>query len=213
MKGEGDLDWQIGDLRPTQMTVGFSEVARKRHRWRSETILPGTPSWARQTPVALGPDSVAYALDRHHALCALFAEGVTRVPVVIAEDLSHLDEETFWRELMTRGWCYPFDAQGVQHSWRAIPRRFGDLADDPFRSLASALRRSGGYDKTDGLFSEFRWAAYLRNHLSPDALESDFPGALRAARSLAAQPAARALPGWRDTAQRTLRPNAVACPA
>jgi hypothetical protein len=71
-----------------------------------------------------------------------------------------------------------------------------DLADDPFRSLASTLRRSGGYAKTSGLFSEFQWAAYLRRHISSTKIRTGFSGALRIARTLAIQPAARSLPGW-----------------
>jgi hypothetical protein len=196
MDGMPVLVWRIADLRPTQMTVGFREVAEKGRRWRSSGSLHLRLTQTRATPVVMGPRRAAYVLDRHHTLCAFIAEGVSDVSIAVVDDLSDLGEDTFWRIMVHRAWCHPVTAEGVRQPCRAIPKRLIDLTDDPFRSLASALRRSGSYAKTSGLFSEFQWAAYLRRHISSTKITTDFSGALRAARSLAIQPAARSLPGW-----------------
>jgi len=147
--------WALNDLRPTQMTVGFQEVEHKRRRWRAQRARLDPELWARPVPAVLGPGGAAYVLDRHHTLCALRLEGVVRVAVAVISQFDRLGRAAFWREMETRGWCHPVDAHGVRSSCDAIPPCFEDLADDPFRSLASALRRSGAYAKTDGPYSEF----------------------------------------------------------
>ena len=187
--------WSLEDLRPTQMTVGLREVERKRQRLRAPLESADRELWNRPVPVVLGPAGRAYALDRHHTLCALRQEGMTAVAVAVVSDLSRFDEIGFWREMQDRGWCHPVDDKGVRTSCKAMPTRFEDLSDDPFRSLASALRRSGGYAKSVGLYSEFGWAAYLRRHLAVEQVRRDFPSALRAAQVLARAPGARTLPG------------------
>ncbi|HEX3406066.1 MAG TPA: ParB-like protein, partial [Caulobacteraceae bacterium] len=49
----------ITELRPTQITVGFREVAEKRHEWRDRTRKPGEKAGeflGRHTiPTVLGP--------------------------------------------------------------------------------------------------------------------------------------------------------------
>lgn len=187
--------WALDDLRPTQMTIGFHEVACKRQRWRAEGARDDPEFRGRPVPAVLGPGGRAFVLDRHHTLGALKAEGIERVAVSLLGRLDHLDPEAFWQAMDARGWCHPIDAAGVRKPCSAIPQQFEDLADDPFRSLAAALRRSGAYAKTAGPFSEFRWAAHLRQRLTAAQVRQDFSAALRVAQRLARAPAARNLPG------------------
>ncbi len=187
--------WTLDDLRPTQMSVGFREVEHKRRRWRAQVARLDPELWGRPVPAVLGPGGRAYVLDRHHTLCALKLEGATRVAVAIVSELDQLDRVAFWREMRDRGWCRPIDIHGVRSSFDTIPQRFEDLADDPFRSLASALRRSGAYVKTDGPYSEFGWADHLRRHLTAEQVRQDFSAALTVARRLARASGARSLPG------------------
>ena len=51
------------------------------------------------------------------------------------------------------------------------------LVDDPFRSLAGELRRTGGYAKDITPFSEFLWADFLRRRIKRKAVEKDFNAA------------------------------------
>ncbi len=188
----------IAELRPTQATVGFREVVAKRRRYRT-AIAAGRPVLLQRqgVPIVVGPEGHAYALDRHHGLCALLAETVVTVPVVTIDDLSGLSLKAFWSTLDARGWCHPYDADGRRLAYEQLPTSMSDLEEDPYRSLASALRRIGGFDKVKVPYSEFAWADFLRRRLDRRALERDFDGALQAALGLSGGEAARALPGWR----------------
>ena len=176
---------EIRSIRPTQITVGRLEVEEKRRRYR-QAVASGDERPPRDpVPVVLGANATMFALDRHHWLCALLAENVFEVSVQVQDDLSNLDEASFWRTLDRRGWCHPYGADGRPLSYAAIPTFIGELQDDPFRSLAGALRRKGGFEKSKALFSEFRWAVYLREHIDPSLVIRDFDGALATAILLA----------------------------
>lgn len=92
---------------------------------------------------------------------------------------------------------HPYGADGRRRPFSAIPATLDALRDDPFRSLASALRRAGGFTKKATPFSEFAWADFLRGRISPAALALDFDAALQQALRLTGTAAARDLPGWR----------------
>jgi hypothetical protein len=68
--------------------------------------------------------------------------------------------------------------------------------DDPFRSLAGELRRSGGFAKDTTPFSEFLWADFLRRRIKRKLLDDDFSAALVRALKLAKSSDADFLPGW-----------------
>lgn len=197
--------WPISQLRPTQMAVGWREVAEKRRR--------GLGAAPRSAPAVLGPKGVAYVLDRHHSLCARQQQGEAVAAVHIVEDLQHLSPAAFWRRLDQRGWCRPYDALGQRRAFGDMPERLADLGDDPFRSLASALRRLGGYRKSSGPFSEFRWADHLRAHIAPALLERDFETAVGVALKLARRPEAASLPGAVTGAGSRTRPGVRRDPA
>ena len=176
----------IRDLRPTQMTVGYREVAGRRRRWRAASVANGDAAFRRRiVAVVLGPGGHRYILDRHHWLCALADEGVAEVTVAVVDDLRGLEWVTFWRTLDRRGWNQPFDTDGKRQDVSYIPTSIAGLQDDPFRSLASALRRAGGYAKRNAPFSEFLWADFLRDRLSRELVDDNFEAALREALALA----------------------------
>jgi hypothetical protein len=198
----------IAELRPTQATIGYREVMAKRSRYRAAITADRLVLLQQQgVPIVVGPEAHAYVLDRHHGLCALFAEAVVTVPVVTIDDLSDLSREAFWSTLDARGWCHPYDADGRRLLYERIPTSMSDLSDDPYRSLASALRRVGGFDKVKVPYSEFAWADFLRRRLDRGALERDFAGVLQAALRLSGGEAARALLGWRDKGLSRMTPD------
>jgi hypothetical protein len=188
----GAPGWAVIEaIRPTQITVGFREVADKRRR-RREALAAGRAGFPRNpVPVVIGLGGQPFALDRHHWLKALFDDGVRKVRVVVVDDLDGQDEAAFWRTLDHRGWCHPFGADGRRQGHDAIPQSIAQLLDDPFRSLASALRRCGGFEKDPTLFSEFRWADYLRGHIDPRNIEHNFDNALAWAVRLSKRDGAR----------------------
>jgi hypothetical protein len=187
----------FSELRPTQMTIGMREVEERRERLRSRRTADEEGFFERHMiPVVLGPKQRPYVIDHHHLARALHEEGVKRVFVTVVSDLSALKQEAFWIVLDNRGWMHPFDAKGRRRSYDEIPNSIGDLADDPFRSLAGALRRAGGFAKDTTPFSEFLWADFLRRRLKRADVSEHFERTLAKAFELAKSKDAGYLPGW-----------------
>ncbi|GJD44502.1 hypothetical protein AFCDBAGC_2369 [Methylobacterium cerastii] len=187
----------IADLRPTQMTVGYREVAEKRRRWRDyDDNKRAAFLGAHMVPTLLGPKKHHYVIDHHHLSRALLEEGVESVLVTIVADLHHLDKDAFWTVCDHKSWVHPYDAEGVRAGFKDIPKAMADLADDPYRSLAGELRRAGGFAKDTTPFSEFLWADYLRRHVKAKRIENDFSAALEEAMALAKASETSYLPGW-----------------
>jgi hypothetical protein len=187
----------IAALRPTQITVGLHEVNEKRRRWREKHgDHRGEFLGSHMIPVVLGPKGLPYVIDHHHLARALHEEGVSNVAITVTSDLSALPKDHFWSFLDNRGWCHPYDAAGVRQDFAAIPKSIAKLADDPYRSLAGGLRRSGGYAKDLTPFSEFIWADFLRRRISPKQIDKDFDKAMTKALAFAKSHEASVLPGW-----------------
>jgi hypothetical protein len=187
----------IRELRPTQITVGFHEVDEKRRHWAA---LPEDKRdrfiSSHLVPVLLGPKGKRYVTDHHHLVLALHREGAKNVAVTVIKDLSSLDRDAFWVFIDNRALCHPYNDAGVRVDFAQIPKTIDGLKDDPFRSLAGALRRSGGYAKDTTPFSEFLWADFLRRRMKRKTVEADFAAAMVEALSLAKSGAAKFLPGW-----------------
>ena len=147
-------------------------------------------------PTVLGPKGRYYVVDHHHMARALMDEGEKTLQVYILSDLSGVDKATFWTVLDNSGWCHAYDHKGRRCELPDIPKSLADMKDDPYRSLAGQLRRSGGFAKTDKPFSEFIWADFLRRRVEEDLVEHDFANAVAKALDLAKDQDARYLPGW-----------------
>ena len=190
----------IAELRPTQITVGFREVAEKRREWRDRAEKSPKKAVAyldsHLVPTVLGPSGRHYLIDHHHLALALQEEKQTKVLVTVSADLSALPKAAFWTYLDNRALCHPYDAAGQRRSFDDIPKRIADLADDPYRSLAGELRRVGGFAKDATPFSEFLWADFLRPRVKAKQIGEHFSAALEKALSLSKTDAAAYLPGW-----------------
>lgn len=188
---------KVAKLRPTQITVGYREVAEKRREWKMLPKSRRADYLARHmVPVLLGPKARIYVTDHHHLARALLDEGCDTVLVNVIADLSALSKDAFWVFIDNRGWCHPYDAGGRRVGFKQIPRSLADLTDDPYRSLAGALRRAGGYAKETIPFAEFLWADALRRQISTAAVEASFSACLVQAIEFAKSKDARYLPGW-----------------
>jgi hypothetical protein len=173
----------ILELHPTQMTVGYREVAERR-RLRQEALAAGDGLPRLIVPVVLGPFGKNYILDRHHELCFRATEGEVEVRVAVVDDLRSLVWLKFWRELDRRSWCRPQGGDGKWHDYGDIPLSISGLADDPLRSLARAMRRVGGHTKKRTPFNDFLWADFFRQRISRNLVDDDFELALREALEL-----------------------------
>ncbi len=187
----------IKDLRPTQITVGFREVAEKRRQWREEAGDKGSEFLGRHMiPVVWGPKGRHYVIDHHHLCRALLEEGVADILVNVVADLRTLKKGEFWIYLDNRDWCHAYDSAGQRRDFTDIPTSIAKTSDDPYRSLAGELRRAGGFAKDITPFSEFIWADFLRRRVKPSLVNDNFPGALTRALKLAKGDEASYLPGW-----------------
>lgn len=187
----------IKSLRPTQITVGFREVAEKRRQWREHAGDKGSEFLGKHMiPVVWGPKGRHYVVDHHHLCRALLEEGVADILVNVIADLRSLKKPEFWIYLDNRDWCHAYDGAGRRRDFADIPESLAGLTDDPYRSLAGELRRAGGYAKDITPFSEFIWADFLRRRVKRKLLETNFSAALTQALQLAKAAPASYLPGW-----------------
>ncbi len=187
----------LASLRPTQMTVGMKEVDRKRRDWEARVATDG-PAFLgnHMIPVIIGPKKQLWMIDHHHLARALLEEGVEHVLVNIVARLDQLDKASFLTFMDNRNWLHTFDAQGARCAYDAMPRKISKLADDPYRSIAGAVRRSGGYSKSETPYAEFLWADFYRRRIDAKTIKHDFDSALAKALKLAHSTAANHLPGW-----------------
>ncbi|AXJ96266.1 MULTISPECIES: ParB-like protein [unclassified Sphingomonas] len=187
----------IAELRPTQMTVGLREVAAKRHRWRKADKHERAILLRRHVlPAVVGPKGRRYIVDHHHFARALLDEKAELAAVYVVADLAHLPKREFWTYLDNSGWCHAYDAHGRRCELDAIPKHLEELEDDPYRSLAGALIRSGGCAKSNRPFAEFLWADHLRHRIDPASIAKDWDAAVAQALRIARSDEARCLPGW-----------------
>lgn len=187
----------IADLRPTQMTVGRREVDRKRRDWRERAAKDGSDYLGRHMlPAVRGPKGRPWIIDHHHLALALHLEGVKQILVSVVADLHHLSKAEFLVYMDNRNWLHPFDAKGRRCDVEDLPTEISALVDDPFRSLAGALREVGGYAKDTTPYSEFLWADHLRRRMKASLPVDDFDRAIAEAKTLAHAAEAAHLPGW-----------------
>jgi hypothetical protein len=191
------VEARLKDLRPTQMTVGFREVARKRSAWARLKPADRIAAMRKELfPAVIGPKKTYYILDHHHAALALVREKSDRVAVGIAKDLSHLAPEAFWIFLDHYSWAHPYDERGRRRAFDDMPVNFESMKDDPFRSLAAAVLEAGGFAKPAEPFLEFLWANHFRDHLSEPLIAKHPKRAIAEARRLAKSKESCHLPGW-----------------
>jgi hypothetical protein len=187
----------IADLKPTQMTVGLKEVETRAAKMKALAQQDNNKLVRKHViPVVKGPKDNFYVIDHHHLCRAMLLAGLSQVSVVVVLNLARLDKDAFWVFMDNRGLVHPFDEDGKRCAYSDIPKSIEDMIDDPFRSLAGALRRKGGYAKDTTPFSEFLWADYLRRQIKAKDVDKDFAGTLETALALAKKREADHLPGW-----------------
>jgi hypothetical protein len=187
----------ILSLRPTQMTVGMQEVHRKRDEWMKKTSSDLSKFLAQHmVPTVVGLGGEHYVIDHHHLALALHEEGVDSVFVTVAADLSRLPEDHFWNMMSFKGWTHPYDGKGRRRPYADLPRSVTGMEDDPYRSLAGALRYKGGFAKDSTPFAEFLWADFLRPRIKVKTIKADFDAAVDQALMIAKTGDADYLPGW-----------------
>jgi len=191
------IETPIDALRPTQITVGFAEVAKKRRSWAGLDKRERKARMREQLfPAVKGPSGGFYILDHHHTALALHQEASDYVQVGLVEDLSSLTEVAFWTYLDHFSWLHAYDARGRRRPFSSIPRALQDLRDDPFRSLAAEVRDAGGFSKPAEPFQEYLWADFFRAAFRTKQLRDKHGKVVEKAIELAKSRDAKHLPGW-----------------
>ncbi len=188
---------RLHELRPTQISVGFREVAQKRKELAKLKPKERQEKMCEQLfPVVKGLEGKYFILDHHHEALAMLKEGAKRIQAGLVEDLSHLSEHEFWTYLDHLSWIHVYDAKGRKRTARDIPLRVEGMVDDPYRSFAGDVRNAGGFSKPPEPFQEFLWANFFRVRVPAKPLKRDWDKAVLNALDLARSKEAQHIPGW-----------------
>jgi hypothetical protein len=187
----------IADLRPTQLTLGLTEVESRAARIAIQSPLERQAYLERKSiPHVVGPGKGVYIVDHHHLARALLSLNIPSA--ILGEQLadwSHLAPREFWRQMERHGFCWPIDADGNRRPSSAIPTHVGALTDNVWRTLARRVRGAAFADQ-DTPFQEFIWGDYFRTFMSRRLIELQFELAVELATKLARLPEAEDLPGY-----------------
>jgi hypothetical protein len=189
---------EVASLSPTQLAVGMKEVELKEKKIskmsssKLEKYLYENPE-----PIVKGFAKKLYIIDHHHLARALYELGIKNTYCVLMADLSNMSEYSFWEEMENRKWVYMYDEYGNgPMPYSQLPENVSGLKDDPYRSLAGAVREEGGYEKSKEPFAEFKWADFFRKYFSREELEKNYEECVKKAVKLAHSKEASNLPGW-----------------
>ena len=187
------------NLRPTQFALGLREVEARVKKFKKMTSKQRKRYLAdRPVQVVVGPRKIHYIIDRHHLVRACWEANIKKVPVEIRSNLSDLDPKNFWKIMNISRWMHLCDQFGCNgYKPHQLPLDVRGLADDPYRSLAWAVREIGGYDKVFIPFAEFKWANYFRKKIDIETIRYDFEGAVKQALKACKNKAASTLPGYK----------------
>ena len=204
---------KLSDLHPTQASVGMAEVRIKAEKLKDEIqgrsesgFLKYLLRHNKEEPVIIGPGGIFYVTDHHHLARALYEVGASTTYCTIVDNFSDAKADDFWKHLKDNNEVYLEDQNGNPIKPNDLPASVKDLRNDPFRSLAGAVRESCGFEKGDTSsggedYLEFQWADYLRAHwaqtgIAAKDIDTNFDSATDAALRLAAKKDAASLPGY-----------------
>jgi hypothetical protein len=190
---------KIEELKPTQFAVGKWEVDR-----REDKIAKMKPNKLNEylidhrATIVIGPKGIPYITDGHH-LCSVLLKWKRQATVEakVAANLRNLPPEQFWPTMKEKGWAYLYDENGKGPlDPNDLPKTVAELRDDPYRSLAWAVRERGGWQKSDDDFAEFQWAQFYRPRIKIKNTTSGMENAVEEATKISHSPDAKHLPGY-----------------
>jgi hypothetical protein len=139
----------------------------------------------KEEPVIIGPGSIFYITDHHHLARALYEVGASTTYCTIVDNLSDAKADDFWKHLKDNNEVYLEDQNGNPIKPNDLPTSVKDLRNDPFRSLAGAVRESCGFEK-----GRSHWA---QTGIAIKDIDANFDNATNAALHLAAEKDAASL--------------------
>jgi len=147
-----------------------------------------------QVPTIVGPGPDFFITDHHHLAVALFQAFLDfKRPSIhrllyacVQADYSMMSMSEFWKTMIYQTFVFLEDERGRNITVDAIPDTLKLMADNPYRTFASWLRKSNAFikcgtkqgnkipqckGKTAPFFLECYWADYMRNRFPID----DYP--------------------------------------
>jgi hypothetical protein len=190
---------EVAMLHPTQFAVGFWEIDRRGEKVTDKSgkkLLKYMEEHVGK--IVVGPAGEPYIIDRHHMACIMQRTGKSPTIFALVEaNFKAMPVDSFWKEMIARKWTYLYDENGKGPlDWKLLPKSIKDLRDDPFRSLAWAVREQGGFEKTDEPFAEFQWANFFRSKLPNENGNANMVRLTEEAMKLCRTPSAKGLPGY-----------------
>jgi hypothetical protein len=197
----GDLcSCKVLELRPTQFAVGMISVQSKETELASKAA-PRLRAYQQKhpEPVVKGPGNALFITDHHHLALAMAERGIGTTACQLQADYSGLDPGLFWAKMKEQNWVYLYDENGKgPFSPEDLPKTVAGLKDDPYRSLASAVRDRGAFSKVSVPYAEFEWANYFRSSgISEADIRGNFRKSVKAASAIAMKRDACSLPGYK----------------
>lgn len=133
------------------------------------TLAPGAEtdaSKALMKTVVIGPNNTLWLTDGHHTLTALSTVGGLdmHIRLRVLDNLSSLDEKSFYATMATNKWMWLKDASGTAIQPCQLPKSVGlkNFADDKYRGLLY-FARDVAYSAEGAIpFQEFYWGAWAR---------------------------------------------------
>jgi hypothetical protein len=189
----------IEKVHPTQFAVGYWEVKQ-----RAANIARHSPKRLEvyeDEHVALlvvGPSGEPYLVDGHHLCLAMLKSGRGKtVEALVVANWRDLPVAAFWKKMRESNYVYPYDNRGRGPlEVEKLPKKVTELTDDPYRSLAWAVRGRGGFQKTTASFAEFQWANFFRKRIEIGPKEKDFEMAVKIGLRISHSVEAERLPGY-----------------
>ena len=190
----------IDKVHPTQFAVGYWEVnQRVTHITRLSASKLDIYLKEHIALVIVGPGGEPYLVDGHHLCMAILKSGRGQtVQARVVANWRELPVEEFWGKMQAGNHVYLYDNQGRGHlDVGQLTKKVTELTDDPYRSLAWAVRDRGGFQKTTVSFSEFEWANFFRKRIEIGPRPRDFEKAVKQALKTCHSAEAKNLPGYR----------------
>jgi hypothetical protein len=186
-------------LHPTQFAVGYWEIDQRAEKVMNKDAKKMEKYLEEHVgKIVIGPGGEPYIIDRHHLACIMqrTAKSST-IYVTVEANFKTMNADNFWKEMIARKWAYLYDNKGNGPlDPQGLPKNIKDLKDDPFRSIAWAVREGGGYQESVDPFAEFQWANFFRKKLNAYDANANMEQLIQQALKLCHTPAARGLPGY-----------------
>jgi len=201
---------ELDELRPTQSDVGMIEVHTRENKIerRDEDellkyFLKGDDGKGKLAKIVIGPRNQIWLVDGHHLARAFYDLEYKFLLAKVVGNFSNLTDEDFEELLVKKKWTWlqrwPKGAtRPVQLKVSELPKSIGGLRNDPFRSLAWAVKAEGGFKESKEPYQQFYWSDFFREYITEAELNRDWDGSVQKALRLAWSEEARKrkLPGY-----------------